>query len=311
MVESQDQALNKENNRRMKKLTIFTAPKPFTDPHIDLIQRNAIRSWLELGEGVDIILVGDEQGLAEVAREYQVTHLPDVKKNEWGTPRVDSIFHLARKANRNELLAYLNADIILLPDFMETVWKVREMERLFLLVGRRWDLRVEDEIRFHDHWGEELFQEVKRKGKLHGPTAMDYFVFPRDIFIDVPPFAIGRAGWDNWMIYHARQQGWPVIDATPSLTVIHQAHDYSHLPEGRPHYDLEESHRNVSLGGGFDKVYDLLDVERQFCKGRIRNVPFTLPRFLRKFERWVMPDQREGWRWQLTRLFRKLRRMVS
>ena len=32
----------------------------------------------------------------------------------------------------------------------------------------------------------------------------------------MPDFAIGRAGWDNWMIYHARQQGWPVIDGTPS-----------------------------------------------------------------------------------------------
>ena len=30
-------------------ITIFTAPKPFTDPHIDLIQRNAIRSWRDLG----------------------------------------------------------------------------------------------------------------------------------------------------------------------------------------------------------------------------------------------------------------------
>ena len=39
-------------------LTIFTAPKPFTDPRIDIIQRNAIRSWLSLGEDVGVILVG-------------------------------------------------------------------------------------------------------------------------------------------------------------------------------------------------------------------------------------------------------------
>ena len=30
-------------------ITIFTAPKPFTDPHIDVIQRNAIQSWLQPG----------------------------------------------------------------------------------------------------------------------------------------------------------------------------------------------------------------------------------------------------------------------
>ena len=38
-------------------LTIFTAPKPFTNPHIDTIQRNAIRSWVELGEAVQVVLV--------------------------------------------------------------------------------------------------------------------------------------------------------------------------------------------------------------------------------------------------------------
>ncbi len=31
-------------------LTLFTAPKPFTNPHIALIQRNAFRSWQALGE---------------------------------------------------------------------------------------------------------------------------------------------------------------------------------------------------------------------------------------------------------------------
>ena len=47
----------------MADLTIFTAPKPFTDPHIALIQRNAILSWLHLGPRVAVILLGEELGL--------------------------------------------------------------------------------------------------------------------------------------------------------------------------------------------------------------------------------------------------------
>jgi len=54
----------------MAYLTIFSAPKPFSDPHIATIQRNAIRSWRELGAEVDVILVGEEPGLAEAAREH-------------------------------------------------------------------------------------------------------------------------------------------------------------------------------------------------------------------------------------------------
>ena len=48
-------------------LTIFTSPKPFTDPHIATIQRNAIRSWQSLGEEVEVLLIGEEPGIAEAA----------------------------------------------------------------------------------------------------------------------------------------------------------------------------------------------------------------------------------------------------
>ena len=33
-------------------------------------------------------------------------------------------------------------------------------------------------------------------------------------------------------------QQMPVIDASATIPVIHQDHDYSHLPNGQPHYRL-------------------------------------------------------------------------
>ncbi len=62
-------------------LTIFTAPKPFTNPHINLIQRNAIQSWMQL-EDVEVILIGDEPGIPEAAREFGVRNVPDVARDE-------------------------------------------------------------------------------------------------------------------------------------------------------------------------------------------------------------------------------------
>ena len=96
-------------------LTIFTAPKPFTNPHIDLIQRNAIRSWVALGPEVEVLLIGEEEGLAEAARELGVRHLPQVQRNDQGTPLIPSIFNLARQETDKPYLAYVNADVILLP----------------------------------------------------------------------------------------------------------------------------------------------------------------------------------------------------
>lgn len=295
----------------MAQLTIFATPKPFTDSHIDLIQQNAIGSWLQLGEDVEVVLVGDEEGYSEVVEQYQIPHQLHVSRNKWGTPLVNSIFMQARKASQNNLLAYINADIILTPDFVSAVLEISRIEERFLIVGRRWDLRVEEEITFEGKWVDELEKKVRNQGKLHDPTAIDYFVFPRGIFTDIPSFAIGRAGWDNWMVYHAIKQGWTVIDITPSAIVIHQEHDYDHLPEGKPHYNLDESSQNVNLGGGFTKIYDLLDVKWEFTDGKIRKVQLTLPRMLRKIERKVMPQRKEGWRWWLTRKLRQLRRKVS
>jgi len=55
----------------MPLITFFSAPKPFTNPHIAMIQRNAIRSWTLLKD-VEIILLGDEIGLAEFAKEFNI-----------------------------------------------------------------------------------------------------------------------------------------------------------------------------------------------------------------------------------------------
>ena len=84
-------------------LTVFSAPKPFTNPHIDTIQRNAIQSWQHLGPDVEAYLVGHEDGMAEVAVEYGVPLLADVKRNESGTPLVRSIFDLAAPGQREPL----------------------------------------------------------------------------------------------------------------------------------------------------------------------------------------------------------------
>jgi hypothetical protein len=70
-------------------LTLFSIPKPF-DGHIGVIQRNALESWTRLRPACEIVLFGDEPGVAEVARELSLKHVPDVTRNEFGTPLVNS-----------------------------------------------------------------------------------------------------------------------------------------------------------------------------------------------------------------------------
>ncbi len=115
------------------------------------------------------------------------------------------------------------------------------------------------------------------------------------------------------MIYYARQQGWPVIDATPSIMVIHQDHDYSHLPGGRPHYELPESKQNESLAGGFSNLYMVLDSDKQLIENQVRQPRPTLMRALRRVETGLAPpgSERRGMRWSLARQARRMRRRMT
>jgi hypothetical protein len=294
----------------MAYLTIFSAPKKFSNPHIDIIQRNAIQSWMHLGPDVEVILVGEEDGMVKAAETLGVKHLPHVKRNQWGTPLVSSIFKLARDTSNSPFMAYVNADILLMPDFVKTTRTVASQAEEFLVVGQRWDVDMVDSLDFKGNWDHTLREFTQRMGEMHPPAGSDYFIYPRSQFVDMLDFAIGRAGWDNWMIYKALKSNWQVIDATPSLMVVHQNHDYSHLPGGIAHYDLEETRINAALGGGHVNMYMTLDTNYELADGVVRRSRWTRDRILRRLERLFRPDDDDdrGMAWRLARRFRRMRR---
>jgi len=310
----------------MSLLTIFSTPKPFTDPHIATIQRNAIASWTQLGAECDVLLIGEEDGLPEAAEEYHVRVIKKVDRNESGTPLISSIFQIAEESSQSPFFVYVNADIILMNDMLQGLGKIiksikKSSDGLtesnkyepFLLIGQRWDMEITQLLHFSKNWQEELRFEVRRYGRMHRPAGSDYFLFPRDAFSKLPDFAIGRAGWDNWMIYHAYSQGWKVIDGTKDIMIVHQNHDYRHLPNGKPHYNHKESQDNMDMGGGMKHMYMVLDANYQLSNGQLKKATLSLPRFIRKIERLIMPNtgNLRGFRGTSTRLFKKLRRKIE
>lgn len=265
-------------------LTIFTAPKPFVDTHIKRIQINAIRSWINLGANVQIVLLGDDEGVAQAARNLGVLHIPGVDVNEKGTPILSSIFSLARDVNCSPSLMYINADIIILSGLMKSIHLVASSFKKYLMVGQRYDIDINTLMSFTNNWIAELEGLNDRIGHLHPRAGSDYFVFPRDCFKEIPKFAVGRAGWDNWMIYFARLKKWPVVDATKEVTILHQNHDYSHLPGGQIHYHLPESNLNLELAGGKRAIFTLEDTNYMIKDQKIKKIPVTWNRFKRGFE---------------------------
>jgi hypothetical protein len=268
----------------MPLITLFSAPKPFTDPHIALIQRNAIKSWTLLHDA-GIILLGEEKGLSEVARELGVKHIPNVACNQNGTPLISSMFRMARENSASGLLCIINADMILMPDFVEAARQAMMLKNKFVLLSQRWDLDVTTPIDFTEGWQNRLRSIVHGHGSLHRPAGSDFFLFPNSCYTDIPDFTIGRAGWDNWMIYKARREKWAVIDCTPSVTIVHQNHDYSHLPEARPHYEHPDSNENIRLAGGQAAIrYTIVDSTHRLTNGKLARPQISYLRFMRGVE---------------------------
>lgn len=230
-------------------LTLFTIPRSFTG-QTGIRQRNAIGTWLRSIPDVEVMLMGDDPGVDAVAAELGVVHVPDVKRNEFGTPLLDSAFHIAEERARHDLIGYINTDILVLDDFVAALRHVTLSK--FLVIGRRTDLDHDDAIVFDGAWKQRLLARAHEHGSLMHPYGSDYFVFRKKTGLaQLPPFAVGRPKWDNWFIANAQRIGVPVIDITPVACVIHQNHGYGHVAQSRGKtYEGPEGDRNLDLTQG-------------------------------------------------------------
>jgi hypothetical protein len=244
-------------------LTVFSVPKPFAG-HIGLIQRNAVESWKRLHPHVQVILFGD---VAAAAAELGVEHA-EIARNEHGTPLLNAAFECAEDRRRHDLLCFVNADVILFRDLVAAVGRVRADAGRFLLVGESWNARIEAPLLFDAQWEERL----GGIGRKRGADAIDYFVFSAGLFAAMPPFAVGRTAFDNWLIWHARRTAEVVVDATPVVHPLHQDHDYGHFAGGLDGIRAsDEARRNRELaGGGKERLYSRFDATHVLTRRGLR-----------------------------------------
>lgn len=259
-------------------ITLFSVPRPFQG-HAGIIQRNAIHSWTLLRPACEIILLGEEEGLAETAKEFGVTHIKGLKKNEFGTPFLNDAYLKAARVARYPILAYTNTDIVLMNDFFVALKRIHFPQ--FMMVGRRWNLDIKEEINFQDpQWESRLRELLQKEGRLFLSSAMDYCVFPRDFELNLPPFTVGRSGGsDNWQLYRAHSRGLPIVDVTEATTIIHQNHDNpSDVFQGEqgPRKRIE-TQRNMQLRTKFYHAYTLRDADWALGKKELKKRKLFLP----------------------------------
>lgn len=249
-------------------ITFFTIPKGFTG-RSDWIQRNAVGSWTRVVPDSQVILFGDDPGVEEAAADLGVEHISEIERTEFGTPRLDGAFMRAREEAQNRLLCYLNADIVLLDDFQPAALRIARLGPL-LAVGETWDTAIDGPLDFDGDWQRQV-RRLAKTANRRGAGALDYFLYTPEVYDELPPFAVGRFGFDNWLIWRARNRGAVVIDATPSVLGIHQRHDYAHLAGGGANMRTsDEANRNLRLVGSKSRLYTRYDATHVLGRRRLR-----------------------------------------
>jgi len=238
-------------------LTIFSTAKRF-DGLFDVIQRNAIKSWTLLEPKPQVLILGDDPGTAEACRDLGVEHHPEVATNEFGTPLVSDMFRLARELAAFPTLCFVNADVILTNRAIAAAARVSDWSQRFLMVGRRLDIDLTEPYDFDDpKWQDHLTELAHREGELKSEVWIDWFVFSHDLFQDLPEFAIGRSGYDNWLLWRASDEGAPLVDATAYVPLIHQRHDYSHAGGKTRVWEGDEAKRAHDLVGHWTRYHSV------------------------------------------------------
>ena len=240
-------------------LTLFTIPKAF-EGHNGMIQKNAIHSWTMLRPKCEVILLADDDGVADAAGELGVRHIPDISRNEFGTPLLNHGFERAEDLAETDLLCHINADIMLMNDFMEAVQRAKSYSSKFMMTGRRTDLEMAERLSFDSGWEEQLQKDVVERGKLSHATGIDFWAYTRGLFDGMPPFAVGRIATESWLLYRARLMKADVIDSTQVVASIRQNHDYNHHAGGVVGLGTGvEAQRNREMVGGKQYFFTIRD----------------------------------------------------
>jgi hypothetical protein len=229
-------------------LTIFTVARGFrgsyTEPEY-IIELNAIESWRRAeGVTVDEIIVvvdnlrqcprlpfasPDSKTKQRNPRGRHITPirciLPPCTYDNTSIPRLDCVFTAAedRAPTNDHIMAFINSDILMVPDFGEAISVVSQYLPSFTLVGARRDILWWNPIDFFNKsWPVELEQIVLQQAEIHPLFGIDYFIYTRDRAIPLLPFLVGRWRWDNWLLNKHISTHGMVVDGSEVILAIHQ-----------------------------------------------------------------------------------------
>jgi hypothetical protein len=145
------------------------------------------------------------------------------------------------------------------------------------MVGQRWDTDVTEPIDFSkEGWDVALEAFARNTGFRQKRHFIDFFLFTKNLYDEVPPLVVGRSWWDHWLVWKALCRHAAVIDCSSAVVAVHQNHGYGYHPQGKEGTNEDElALQNKFLAGRGRHLRTTADATHVLTsRGNIRRAPF-------------------------------------
>lgn len=274
--------------------TIFTAPKPHTDEAVARRQRRAIMSWAVLDPSPEVLIFGDDDGVTDLRRELGLRSVPNPVVGDTGIPILSDLFAAAERTASHGHLCYVNSDIVLFDDFPSACTEAWTWQPDAVLVGSRCDVDdyIDGSSTAADRWS-----TGARAKAADGQVCMgtDFCGYSRGTFSTMPPFAIGRTAFDNWLMWQARREGLPLVDLSEAVTALHVRH---RVPgEWESLMATPEVARNRHLATLWQRTFTVADCSHRLTPKGVRARPSAALRHRCGIVLRIVESRLRGERW--------------
>jgi len=247
------------------KITILTSCAPFVEGR-KVEQETALHSFAAVNDA-EVIVLGDDAGVAEICSEYGFKHISDLPIGEYigiengGGILMGPAFEAALEVLTGEYVFFINADNILVPteyssqgdlgDFLDRI--AHDTYHDFCAWNRRheWpdyhEAYAEDDVtarytaaldRYCCATGEPL-QQIK--------YGIDLYLWPVHLFEKLPklPFAIDGWCYDVWLGYESYKLSKNVFYLKGLIDTVHPTHPDTSYHQEHTHIQSTQHNRKI------------------------------------------------------------------
>ena len=196
---------------------------------------------------------------------WHVYEIP--RTNDYGTPYISDMVEVIMNGTYDSIFyGFANGDILFDNSLYHTLmsvvaYKHNQTNATVLVTGRRTNYKLSSKLtqpisEFYD------VEQLGIRGKLFSANAEDYFLFtsnfPRHLFKNL---VLGRPGYDNYLVAMGVKLNVSVIDATNTITALHQQSPKESEKAG--HHNKDVKHNYAAIGRFNYKKGNTFDAQLQ------------------------------------------------